>query len=139
MTYLLDTNVLSELRRPAPSPHVVAWFREADPEGLYVSVLVIGEIRRGVERLRARDAERGRRLEAWLAELRESFADRVLPISEPVGEAWGRLGADRPVPVIDGLQVATALVHGLVFVTRDTKTAMRTGVPWLDPWAVADG
>ena len=72
---------------------------------------------------------------AWLADLRERFGDRVLPISEEIAEAWGLLRVDGPLPVVDGLQAATALVHGLVVVSRDTTTAERVGVSWLDPWS----
>jgi predicted nucleic acid-binding protein len=133
--HLVDTNVLSELRKPSPSRSVVDWYAEADPRSIYVSVLVLGELRYGAERLRRRDPERSARLVAWLADLRGQFADRVLPVSEPVAEAWGRLRVDEPLPVVDGLQAATALVHGLVVVSRDTKTAERVGVPWLDPWS----
>jgi predicted nucleic acid-binding protein len=134
--HLVDTNVLSELRKASPNPSVVAWYEQTETESVYVSVLVIGELRYGAERLRRRDPERSTRLAAWLADLRGQFADRVLPVSEAVAEAWGRLRAHDPLPLVDGLQAATALVHGLVVVTRDTAAFERVGVPSLDPWAV---
>ncbi len=136
--HLVDTNVLSELRKPSPSPSVVAWYEQAERESIYVSVLVIGELRCSAERLRRRDPERSTRLAEWLADLRGQFADRVLPVSEPVAEAWGRLRVHDPLPVVDGLQAATALVHGFVVVSRDTTTAERVGVACLDPWSYGE-
>jgi predicted nucleic acid-binding protein len=136
--HLVDTNVLSELRKPSPNSKVVDWYRQVETESLYVSVLVIGELRYGAERLRRRDPERSTRLAEWLADLRGQFAERVLPVSEPVAEAWGRLRAHDPLPVVDALQAATALVHGFVVVSRDTTTAARVGVPWLDPWSYGE-
>lgn len=135
MTYLPDTNVLSELRRPAPTASVLAWFGATQPTELYLSVLVIGEIRQGVERLRPRDPRRSERHEEWLRALQESFGERILAVTAPVAEAWGRLRATQPLPVVDSLLAATALVHGLVVVTRDTGPFDRVGVPYLDPWA----
>ena len=134
MTYLLDTNVISEVRRTSPNPGVAAWFEQAASEDLFLSVLVVGEIRQGIERLRSRDPEQANVFEAWLELLHRDFQDRVLPVSAEVAEAWGRLNAPSPLPVIDGLLGATALVHGLTFVTRDTSPLAETGVPVLDPW-----
>jgi predicted nucleic acid-binding protein len=73
--------------------------------------------------------------ETWLGELESAFANRLLPVDTPVAQAWGRISAFEPVPAIDGLLAATALVHGLVVVTRDNRPFERVGVPWLDPWA----
>ena len=95
----------------------------------------MGEIRQGVERLRPRDPARSDRHEEWLGALQKSFGDRILAVTTPVAEAWGRLRATGPLPVVDSLLAATALVHGLVVVTRDTGPFERVGVPWLDPWA----
>jgi len=115
---------------------VVDWFSAVDSDQLHLSVLVVGEIREGVERLRTRDPARSARLQQWLEALQEGFGDRVLAVTSNVAEAWGRLRAGGPpLPVVDSLLAATALVHGLVVVTRDTSTAERTGVPFLDPWA----
>jgi predicted nucleic acid-binding protein len=135
VTYLLDTNVLSELRKPAPADHVVAWFDGTPPEQLYLSVIVIGELRHGAERIRSRDPARSAKLEAWIAGVRTDFDDRILPVTAPIAEAWGRLRARATLPVVDTFLVATALVHGLVIVSRDYATAERVGVPWLDPWS----
>ena len=134
MTYLLDTNVVSEVRRLRPDPAVGAWVRGTDDSQLYLSVLVVGEVRAGVERLRSRDPAQSASLEEWLETLIEGFGDRVLDVTSVIAETWGRLRANASLPVVDSLLAATALVHGLVLVTRDTSTAERTGVPFLDPW-----
>jgi hypothetical protein len=102
---------------------------------MYLSVLVLGEIRLGVERLRQRDPSQSESLERWLALLEGRFADRILTIDKAIAHAWGRLGATDPLPPVDGLLAATALVHGLTVVTRDTAPFERVGVPWLDPWS----
>lgn len=135
MTYLLDTNVVSELRRPRPNNGVQTWLESVAADATYLSVLVLGEVRQGVERLRRRDPRQSSLLEEWLASLEEAFSDRVLVIDSTVAHAWGRLSGDDPLPPIDGLLAATALVHGLTVVTRDTRAFERVGVPWLDPWS----
>lgn len=135
MTYLLDTNVVSELRRPRPDREVQAWVESRAASALYLSVLVLGEIRQGVERIRSRDPSQASSLERWLASLEERFADRILAIDNVIAHAWGRLGATDSLPPVDGLMAATALVHGLTVVTRDTGPFERVGVPWLDPWS----
>jgi len=134
VTYLLDTNVVSELRRPRPHAGVLAWVESRAAEALYLSVLVLGEIRLGVERLRPRDPSQSQSLERWLASLEAGFGDRILAIDRVIAHAWGRLGATDPLPPVDGLLAATALVHGLTVVTRDTAPFERIGVPCLDPW-----
>jgi predicted nucleic acid-binding protein len=136
VTYLLDTNVLSELGRPRPSQQVVDWFQATPAVELYLSVVVIGELRNAAERLRGRDLARSAKLEAWIAGVRTEYRDRILPVTVPIAEAWGRLRARATLPVVDTFLVATALVHGLVVVSRDVSTAERVGVPWLNPWAV---
>jgi hypothetical protein len=98
-------------------------------------VLVVGEIRQGIERVRPRDPRRGDALEQWLRTLQQSYGDRILDVTSPIAEAWGRLRATGPLPVVDSLLAATALVHGLIVVTRDTGPFERIGVPWLNPWA----
>jgi hypothetical protein len=136
LTYLLDTNVISELRkRDRGHPAVVRWAGSIEPRTLYTSVLVIGEIRRGIELKCRRDAGQAEVLDAWLDKLRAGLGDRVLPVDERIAEAWGRLGAPNPLPVIDGLIAATALVHGLTVVTRNVADLARTGVDVLDPFA----
>lgn len=107
-------------------------------EDLCLSVLTLGEVRRGIERLRQRDEPQTKVFESWLAEIETVFADRVVSIDAPVAEAWGRLNAATPLPTVDGLLAATALVHGLTVVTRDTTPFERVGVPWLDPWSYGE-
>ncbi len=135
MSFLLDTNVISEARRPAGNPNVRAWLAATRGADLYLSVLVVGEIRQGIERLRRRDPTQAAVYEAWLATLRRQYADRVLPITAEVAEEWGRLNATAPLPVIDGLLAATAKVQDLILVTRNTADVARTGVRLLDPFA----
>jgi hypothetical protein len=134
VTYLLDTNVVAELRRRTPDPGVLAWLDGVADDDLHVSVLVLGEIRRGVEMLRRRDAARADAIAAWLTTMEDRFADRVVPVSAAVADRWGCIDAPDPLPVVDGLMAATALVHGWTFVTRNGRDVARTGVATLDPF-----
>lgn len=134
MSFLLDTNVLAELRKPRPRASVAAWYEGVGDEELFLSVLVVGEIQQGVTRLRRKDPRQAAVYEAWLARLRREFADRVLPVSQDVAVAWGRLAAGDPLPVVDGLLAATALVHGLTMVTRNVADFEPAGVALLDPF-----
>jgi toxin FitB len=135
VSFLLDTNVVSELRKGRRAhPRVMQWFSGVDDADLHLSVLVLGELRQGVERLRARDAASAQRLDGWLRRLAEGYTGRILPIDEPVAELWGRLNVPDPVPAIDGLLAATALVHDLTLVTRNTRDVSRTGARLLNPF-----
>lgn len=136
MTYLLDTNVISELVRPRPAPVVLGWFDATPDESLFVSVLTLGEIRHGVEALPGES--RRERLRLWLErDLPEWFQDRVLPVDAAVADRWGRLLAEagRPVPATDSLLAATALQHDLRLVTRNTADFDYPGLTVVDPWA----
>ena len=135
MSYLLDTNVLAEIRKPRPHPAGAAWDEEAGDDELFLSVLVVGEIQQGVARLRRKDPRQAATYETWLGKLQREFADRVLPVTQDVALEWGRLSAGNPPPVIDGLIAATALVHGLTVVTRNVADFEPTGVPLLNPFA----
>lgn len=136
MTWLVDTNVLSELRKgDRAHPGVRAWFTGARDEDLHTSVLVLGEIRRGIESLRRRDVPSALALEQWLARLTTSFGDRVLVVDVRIADRWGALGAPDPIPTVDGLLAATALVHDLTLVTRNVRDVATTGVRVLDPAA----
>ena len=138
MSWLVDTNILSELRKGERAPAgIQAWFAGAQEEELFTSVLVLGEIRRGVESLRRRDEPSALALEQWLIRLGETFGARVLEIDAAVAERWGRLNVPDPVPTVDGLLAATALVHDLVLVTRNTRDVQRTGARLLDPTTAA--
>ena len=133
--FLLATNVISEVRKRRPDRAVTRWFREIPADRLFLSVLVTGEIRQGVERLRTKDPARAAALDAWLDELGQRFRERILPVSPPVADRWGRLNAVRPLPVVDGLLAATALVHDLTLVTRNVDDVSGLGLPVVNPWA----
>ena len=135
MNYLVDTNIVSEIRKgPRADRNVAAWYAAAPDESLYLSVLVLGEIRRGIERIRPRDAAQAAALEKWLAAIRRGYGERVLPIDIPVAEEWGRMAAARPLSVIDGLLAATAKVHGLTLVTRNVTDMRGLGAMLLNPF-----
>ncbi|MGH9369037.1 MAG: type II toxin-antitoxin system VapC family toxin [Thermoanaerobaculia bacterium] len=135
MSYLVDTNVLSELRKGRRcDARVSRWFAAVSDEDVFLSALVVGEIRRGIERIRRRDGRSARALDAWLRRLVASHRDRILPVDETVAEEWGRLSVPDPVPVVDGLTAATARVHGLTLATRNVRDVARTGVPYVNPF-----
>jgi predicted nucleic acid-binding protein len=136
LSYLIDTNVISELRkRERGHPGVVRWAASVDPQELHTSVLVIGEIRRGIELKRRVDTAQADALTLWLDKLRAGLGARILPVDERIAEAWGRLGIPDPIPAIDGLIAATAIVHGMIVVTRNVADLARTGVIVLDPFS----
>jgi toxin FitB len=138
LSYLLDTNVVSELRkRERTHPHVRRWWRATPPEQVYLSVLVLGELRAGIERVRPRDQAQARALESWHASVASSLRGRLLVVDEAITDCWGRLISARPLPPIDALLAATALVHGLTLVTRNTRDVAATGVGLFDPFATA--
>lgn len=138
MNYLLDTCVISELVRLEPDERVLKWVGSAEENALYLSVLTLGELEKGIARLPA--SARRRKIEAWVrGDLAERFAGRVLAIDAAVAEKWGQSsGASesrgKPLPVIDALLAATSLVHGLVVVTRNTADFERCGARCLNPW-----
>ena len=135
MSYLLDTNVLSELRRKAPNPRVVQWFSQRPAGTLYLSVLTLGEIRKGIEALP--DPLRRLVVLDWLeTELPAFFSGRILAVDAAVADCWGRLlaQAGRPLPAIDSLLAATAAQHGLILVTRNLRDVQGLGVQLLSPW-----
>lgn len=134
MAYLLDTCVLSELRKPKAHPGVMAWMAGIQPEEAFLSVLTLGEIRRGLELRRAKDQAAARALERWLLGLEAHYADRILPLTATIADRWGRLSPHQPLPVTDGLIAATALEHKLTVVTRNTEDFVRSGVSLLDPF-----
>jgi hypothetical protein len=136
LNYLLDTNVISELRRgKRAEPSVTSWFADIADEQIFLSVLTIGEIRRGVEGARRRDPDSAASLDSWLARLSEAHRDRILPIDRAIAEEWGRLSVPDPLPVIDGLLAATARVLGLTLATRNVTDVESTGVALFNPFA----
>ena len=135
MSYLLDTNVVSELARPKPDPDVLAWFDRTPDNVLHLSVLSLGEIRKGVENLDA--SPRREKLRVWLEqELTDWFGDRLLPVDRGVADRWGIMLslAGRPAPTIDSLLAATALHHNLRMVTRNVDDFRFAGLEVVNPW-----
>jgi toxin FitB len=130
--YLVDTNVLSEARRG--SPQAQCWFRSVDPSAVYLSVITLGEIMKGVALRQRTDARAAASLRAWLERLRLDHADRILPVTDAVALEWGRLIAQHPRPILDGLIAATASVYGKTVVTRNAGDFADTGVPVINPW-----
>jgi len=136
VSFLLDTNVLSELRKGGrANQNVRSWFQAHRGQAHYTSVLVLGEIRRGIEQKRRRDPESAAALEAWLKELEVRFSERVLPVDAATAQCWGRLNVPDPLPAIDGLLAATALTRGLKLVTRNERDVRRAGVEVVNPFA----
>ena len=135
MSYLIDTNIISEIRKGTRcDAHVSAWFASVADEDLFLSTLVLGEIRKGVEMARPRDPGKAEALERWLQEVEEAFHGRVLSIDNAVSDQWGRMSAIRPLPAIDGLLAATALTNGLTLVTRNDGDVAGLGVRVLNPF-----
>lgn len=143
VAYLLDTNVVSELVRPAPSPRVVEWVERRSRLDLYLSVLTIGEIGQGVAAMA--DGARRERLAQWVAhDLPRQFVGRLLDVTVDVARRWGELNgaarrSGRPLPTVDGLLLATADLHGLTVVTRNVRDIGGRGVEIVDPWADDQG
>jgi predicted nucleic acid-binding protein len=136
--FLLDTNVLSELRKGTRcDANMRRWFATIAAEELFISVLVLGEIRKGIERIRPRDPHSAFSLEKWLCSLTVDYADRLLPVDQNVADKWGQLGLTQPIPVIDALLAATALVHDLTMVTRDEDGFRNTGAHVINPFLYA--
>ena len=140
MTYLLDTNVICELVKPKPHASVVNWVNAAESSTLYISVLTLGEIRKGIVGIT--DVKRHRKIATWLEkELPTYFEDRILMIDCKVADAWGQLQGDNKghiFPAIDGLIAATAIVHQLKLVTRNVKDFARTSVELINPWEMGE-
>jgi toxin FitB len=137
--YLIDTNIISEVRKGRRcNPNVASWYRATRDDEVFLSVLVVGEIRQGIERLRPRNARQAAALEDWLQEILGSFGERVLPINERVAQIWGRLNVREGLPVVDSLLAATAEAHGLTLVTRNLKDIERSGVRCLNPFEAAE-
>ncbi len=134
--YLLDTNVISETRKSRADSGVIAFLSAAETAGLFLSVLTLGELRKGVAAKYRSDPGAADQLGAWVDGIETIFADRVLPIDAAIARRWGELSANRSVPVIDTLIAATAISHGLTLVTRNVRDVESTGVPLVNPWQI---
>lgn len=138
MNYLLDTNIVSEWVKPTPDPGVIKWLAEADEDRVFLSVITLAELRRGIERMPA--GERRSRLNSWLRdELTQRFAGRILPIDLGIAESWGQLLArsqtmGRTLGIMDGFLSATAEVHHMTMVTRNVSDFRDLGLPTFNPW-----
>jgi predicted nucleic acid-binding protein len=140
VSYLIDTNIISEVRKGARcDPHVSAWYASIEDRNLFLSTLVLGEIRRGVELARRRDPEKAAALETWLRQVETAFGQRILDIDNTVSDQWGRISAIRSIPVIDGLLAATAMIHGLTLVTRNDRDIAGLGAVVLNPFRIGEG
>ena len=128
MTLLLDTVIVSELRRARPDPGVTRWMSKQADDQLYLSIVTLGEVERGIEKRRADDPEFAATLAAWLENLARLYADRILPVTPAIARRWGRLSAQLGHDCADLLIAATALTHGLAVVTRNTKHFEPAGV-----------
>jgi predicted nucleic acid-binding protein len=138
MGYLIDTNIWSELQKgERANAGVRRGYDSVEPEELHISVLVVGEVRRGIERLGRRDPRQAERLEQRLATLKTAMGERILSVSSAIAERWGQLGVPDPLPAIDGLPAATALEHDLVLVTRNIRDVESSGAKLLNPFVPA--
>ena len=139
MKFLIDTNVISEIRkRGRAHPNVVEWVHRTPVGEIGTSVLVLAEIRRGIELKRRTDRKQAQLLDRWFSQMRTRLGDRVLPVDEPIAEAWALMGVPNPLPLIDGLLAATAKVRRLTLVTRNVADVSGTGISVLDPFRQAD-
>jgi predicted nucleic acid-binding protein len=136
MGFLLDTNILSEVRKGKrkSDPCLWHWWEKVRGEDHYVSVLVLGEIRKGIDRFAIRDSRQARVLERWIHELKTIYHSRVIGIDPEIADRWGRMQAIRPVPAIDGLIAATASAHDLVLATRNERDFSGLGIVVVNPF-----
>ncbi len=135
MSCLIDTNVLSEVRKGNRcDPNVARWWQSLDDEDLYLSVLVLGEIRKGIELVRPKDPAQAEAIEHWLDAVSVAFEGRILPIDQAIADEWGRINAPNPVAILDGLLAATAKVNGLTLATRNISDVESTGVSFINPF-----
>jgi predicted nucleic acid-binding protein len=135
LKYLLDTNVLSELFKKQPEPKVSRWLKEADQDSLFLSVLTLGEIRKGIEKME-QSSRKARLVQFLEKDVPAQFEERILPVDFEVAETWGLLEAHagRPLPTVDALLAATALTHNLTLVTRNTQDFSFSKLKLLNPW-----
>ena len=137
MSHLLDTNVVSELLRPAPNPGVVAWWSALAPDDAHLSVVTLGEIAKGIELIRPRDSDRAGALELWLDGLTHAFSGRIVTIDVRIARLWGRLEAQHRIATSDALLASTAISRGWTLVTRNVRDFASTGCQLLDPFTTS--
>ena len=137
MRFLLDTNIVSEVRKGRRSdPNVSNWYAGVDESKLFISSLTVGEIRRGIELARRRrDVDQAEALETWLQTVIQHFSGRILTVDTEEADTWGQISAIRTVPVVDSLLAATAIVHDMTLVTRNAADVAGLGVQVLNPFA----
>lgn len=140
MSWLLDTCALSEYAKKAPTQEVIAWLDEQDEASLFISVITLGEIEKGILKLRASDPRRSQKLTAWLGKVEQRFAGRILPLDAAALHVWAQIAAHselagQPLPVMDGLLMATAQCHGLTVVTRNVQD-FELYPQVFNPWAL---
>ncbi len=135
MSCLIDTNVPSEVRKGNRcDPNVAQWWQSLEDEDLYLSVLVLGEIRKGIELVRPKDPAQAEAIERWLDAVSNAFEGRILPVDQAIADEWGRINAPNPVAILDGLLAATAKVYGLTLATRNVADIHSTGVSFINPF-----
>lgn len=135
MNHLIDTNIIFEIRKGRRcDPNVARWYEKNEDASLYLSVLVIGEIRSGIEKVRTKDTAKANALEQWLITVDKAFGERILPVDRAVAHEWGRLKAHRSLPVVDGFLAATAKIHRMTLVTRNTDDIADVDVSMLNPF-----
>lgn len=133
--YLLDTNVISELRKKSRcNPGVKNWYATINEQEIYLSVLVIGELRCGIELIKRRDPDAASHLDVWLKKIIREYSDRIFPITQEIAETWGKMNVPDPISTVDGLLAATAKVHNCTLVTRNTKDIIRCDVLYYNPF-----
>ena len=139
MNYLIDTNIISEVRKgDRCDRRVAAWYASIADEDLFLSTLVLGEIRKGAELARMRDPDKAAALERWLEQVEAAFGGRILGIDNAVADRWGRISAIKPLPVVDGLLAATAMTNGLTLVTRNDRVVAGLGAAILNPFRAGE-
>jgi len=135
LSYLIDTNVLSEIRKGKRANTAVwGWWNSTEDSELFLSVMVLGEVQRGIEKLRRKDQEGAQALESWKKKVVNGFDERVLPVDRKIAEIWGAMGVERTLPAVDSLVAATAVAYNLILVTRNIKEMQGSGARLLNPF-----
>ena len=133
--YLIDTNVISEFRKKERcNPNVRQWFETVEERNIFLSVLVVGELRCGIERIKRKDPQAAFHLDNWLQEVVDNYSNRIFPVTQEIAEAWGTMNVPDPVSTVDGLLAATAKIHNCILVTRNVKDICRCGVDFYNPF-----